>query len=595
MTCRLPRHRRPTRQGLPRFLIVAALAYLPKITSAQAQDVNLERFRPPVAGNQFLSVSDPSVSANNRLSVAALADYSKAPRFFFEENGQYLEAQDFVQHRLTTHLLVSAELWQRLKIGFQAPFVLYQTGDFSSNPERPQSPSGAALGDLRLDASVPLVTFAGSWPALAGRAWVDLPTGDADALSTDGSTQLGLGIALGSTIAVDAGEITYSGNLGAEQRVANARLGGDLAQDLSFGLGLGWSHRELWLGAEIFGATAANSETRAFRGTSTSVEGIAVAGYRLGDWKARIAGGPGLQRGAGTPNYRLIFAVEYAPPRALPPVPPLPPPPELRLVGVRPDPATATPGDSLGPASDTERHSGQVASTEPPSGTNREPGRQESAQKTTVECPSGDPSHCQDSDGDGIPDADDRCPDQVGPRSLDAKKFGCPRDGDGDGIADADDACPAEPGPSTDQPETSGCPAAVRVAGSQIVIMQRISFESGRAAIAEISYGLLAQVSSVLSAHPEVTRIAIDGHTDNVGSEKQNTALSRQRAVAVMRWLVENGVDERRLEARGFGPRQPIDSNDTEAGRRMNRRVEFTILRRSPRGERDWKDGPADE
>ena len=56
-------------------------------------------------------------------------------------------------------------------------------------------------------------------------------------------------------------------------------------------------------------------------------------------------------------------------------------------------------------------------------------------------------------------------------------------------------------------------------------------------------------------------------------------------------WLTDHGVDARRLEARGFGPRQPIADNGTEAGRQQNRRVEFNILRRTPEGEAGWQDG----
>ena len=63
------------------------------------------------------------------------------------------------------------------------------------------------------------------------------------------------------------------------------------------------------------------------------------------------------------------------------------------------------------------------------------------------------------------------------------------------------------------------------------------------------------------------------------------------RAASVLRWLVAHGVDERRLEARGFGPRRPIAPNATVEGRAKNRRVEFQILKRSASGESDWKDG----
>jgi len=64
--------------------------------------------------------------------------------------------------------------------------------------------------------------------------------------------------------------------------------------------------------------------------------------------------------------------------------------------------------------------------------------------------------------------------------------------------------------------------------------------------------------------------------------------------VSVMRWLTEKGIDARRLEARGFGPRRPIADNKTDAGRSQNRRVEFQIRKRTDKGEAGWTDGPVE-
>jgi outer membrane protein OmpA-like peptidoglycan-associated protein len=95
----------------------------------------------------------------------------------------------------------------------------------------------------------------------------------------------------------------------------------------------------------------------------------------------------------------------------------------------------------------------------------------------------------------------------------------------------------------------------------------------------------------VIQQHPEIARVAIDGHTDDQGNAQANLELSRRRAVSVLRWMSERGVDARRLEARGFGPKRPVADNKTEAGRAKNRRVEFQILRRTPRGEAGWQEG----
>ncbi|MCS6902218.1 MAG: OmpA family protein, partial [Polyangiaceae bacterium] len=125
----------------------------------------------------------------------------------------------------------------------------------------------------------------------------------------------------------------------------------------------------------------------------------------------------------------------------------------------------------------------------------------------------------------------------------------------------------------------------------QIVILQQVNFKTGSDVIDQGSFGLLQQVRDVIQQHPEIARIAIDGHTDSQGNAQANLELSRRRAMAVLRWLSEHSVDARRLEARGFGSKRPIADNKTAAGRAKNRRVEFQILRRTPRGEAGWQEG----
>jgi OOP family OmpA-OmpF porin len=69
----------------------------------------------------------------------------------------------------------------------------------------------------------------------------------------------------------------------------------------------------------------------------------------------------------------------------------------------------------------------------------------------------------------------------------------------------------------------------------------------------------------------------VEGHTDSVGSSKNNKSLSEARALSVKSYLVENGVDEFRLSSAGFGQENPVASNDTKTGRAENRRVEINL------------------
>lgn len=106
--------------------------------------------------------------------------------------------------------------------------------------------------------------------------------------------------------------------------------------------------------------------------------------------------------------------------------------------------------------------------------------------------------------------------------------------------------------------------------------MRDITYATSSALIDSDSKVLLTAFADYLKRHPEL-EVVIHGHTDNLGAESTNLTLSRNRAEAVMAYLVEAGVDANRLDAVGFGSKQPKASNDTEAGRAANRRTEFVI------------------
>src|SRR6185369_17490643 len=93
----------------------------------------------------------------------------------------------------------------------------------------------------------------------------------------------------------------------------------------------------------------------------------------------------------------------------------------------------------------------------------------------------------------------------------DPKKNGCPppKDSDGDGILDPDDACPAEKGPRDDDPSKNGCPKAVRVSGHEIVILEQVQFDTGKATIKPQSNELLDEVGQVLTQHTEMTKVEV--------------------------------------------------------------------------------------
>ncbi len=120
--------------------------------------------------------------------------------------------------------------------------------------------------------------------------------------------------------------------------------------------------------------------------------------------------------------------------------------------------------------------------------------------------------------------------------------------------------------------------ALVPEEGSDLLrLLQPIRFTTGSTEIATISKLVLGDVAAVLNEHPEWTRIDIGGHTDAVGADAENLALSQGRAEAVKRALVAREVAEGRLTATGYGETKPIVQAKDEIGHAKNRRVEFRV------------------
>jgi outer membrane protein OmpA-like peptidoglycan-associated protein len=181
-----------------------------------------------------------------------------------------------------------------------------------------------------------------------------------------------------------------------------------------------------------------------------------------------------------------------------------------------------------------------------------------------------------DRDRDGIYDDNDACPVVEGVKTDDPKTNGCPSDRDKDGILDTLDACPEVPGGPNADPKKNGCPLAF-VKDDQIQITEQIQFRFGSSDLDPVSDRVLLAVLNVMTTHVDIKMIRIEGHTDNKGAAAFNKRLSAARATAVANWLVKHGVDRSHVASAGFGPDRPIDTNTTDAGRAVNRRVEFHI------------------
>lgn len=188
-------------------------------------------------------------------------------------------------------------------------------------------------------------------------------------------------------------------------------------------------------------------------------------------------------------------------------------------------------------------------------------------------CPDGD------DDADSIVNHNDLCPRDPQGMHPDPQRLGCPQpDRDRDTVADAVDACPDVAGAPNIDARRNGCPGLVLVRDGRIVILQPVFFATNRDKILRPSFRVLSAVVAALRAQPEIRRIGVEGHTDDVGSAEDNLRLSQRRAQAVVVWLTQHGVDADRVEARGYGNTQPLVPNGSVPARASNRRVEFHIL-----------------
>jgi outer membrane protein OmpA-like peptidoglycan-associated protein len=181
-----------------------------------------------------------------------------------------------------------------------------------------------------------------------------------------------------------------------------------------------------------------------------------------------------------------------------------------------------------------------------------------------------------DSDGDGVMDKDDKCPNE--PEDTDGfeDEDGCPDlDNDHDGIPDAEDECPELAGDLAHH----GCPAKtyVKIDNGRIIVFGKVQFRTGSAEIDPKSAPLLDQIAEALNANPHIKHIEVQGHTDNVGGARMNQQLSEERARAVKSALEKRKVDGDRLHTRGYGESSPIAPNKSPGGRAKNRRVEFIL------------------
>jgi outer membrane protein OmpA-like peptidoglycan-associated protein len=473
-----------------------------------------------------------------------------------------------VEGQLTAYISAGTEVANRLSINLMIPLTLYQiTGN---------DPSGQGVGtggmtdakvvlhDIRLDARVRSWETDNHLLRLGGGAAIWMPTGNTDAFGGDGQAT---GYLYGAG-EFNFGKFFLAGNLGPQFRPERS-IGGNkgslfIASEIRYSGGLYLPLRDgrVRLGGELWGTTGiqdSSDHATFFTVRNTDFEWLAQVRYVLDPrsrWYAEGGFGTRLAAGYGAPDFRMLVGIgTYL---TLTDLEGKSPPRKFHNAPTVDDYDRDSDGDGYPDAIDkcpTEKEDGK-----PP--------------EPTDGCPA-----ASDRDGDGIPDSVDQCPDKAEDKDGIQDDDGCPEyDVDNDGVPDTEDKCPTQPGPRSSVAEKNGCPSLTKVTeNGDVELLQPIEFETGRAVIKPGSFPILDEVVTLMKSRGSI-KMGVYGHTDSRGIAAMNMKLSGDRAAAVMGYLISHGIASSRLQSQGFGQTKPIADNNTDAGRAKNRRVEFKIL-----------------
>ncbi len=572
----------PSKTGVIHFAAVALGGLLAAMisgvmaTSAHAQTVNINHFRPAERARDGFVISRPDDQGHLKFGAQLHLEYANDPLVFLRNTSDSdTEAYALVQDQLAAHLTLSLGLWDRLVLFAGLPVNLIMEESDNS----PVNGDGLGIGDAYFGARLRLVGERKDAGALALQVTGTFPTADlADddqLFSGDDSPMIHSEL----LAEVRAGGVRLTGNAGVlfrEERPLGTTA--SINDELTYGLGLTIPIvRDTFdIMGEAWGSTGISSDTFAKRVNSPLEALGGFKFYTKGGFTIGAAGGAGILGGYGAPDYRVTAMLGLGEPLAEEKA--AEPTPEDRDGDGLMDDQDQCPDDAEDldgfededgcPDSDNDQDGvldvGDGCQTQPEDmdGFEDEDG-----------CP--DP----DNDQDGALDGDDSCPTEAEDKDGFEDEDGCPDpDNDQDGVLDAEDKCPTAPGTVEDQ----GCPKSVRMGEGQIIILERVEFASGKDRILKKSHALLQEVYNTIKVNPQIKRIRIEGHTDDRGADKKNMKLSQRRARSVMTWLVQAGADPGRIEAYGCGEARPIDTNKTNDGRQANRRVEFHIVDPAP-------------
>ncbi len=578
--------------------MIASLALL-AVGAAFAQDAvqdssfDIELFRPQGDFYGYGSTLGAATLGNLQLGVGVLLNYSNDPLVLVGADGARLNASGaaaeesgdgLIDNRLVTDFQVGMGFTRYASLTADIPLILVQDGFDPGTLDNPTADvsalAGGGIGDIVLQPKVVILDRDKMPVGLAVAVPVGLPTGS---LAFAGEQ----GVSVAPTLAFEYSDgpihnrsykIRAAVNGGYKLR-SPARL-----RDVSVGnaflyaAAVGYHPIDpLELNLEFHGAAMGG---RSAQNAAEVLLGVrALLGRAL---SVSVGGGTAVLGGIGAPDYRIYAGVQAAPSFD----------PENRDT----DGDNIVDGDDKCPkdAEDEDLFQDRDGC---PERDNDADGREDTVDKCPDD-PEDDDGYMDndgcpepDNDKDGVVDASDTCPDKAETVNSFNDEDGCPdeapsTDSDGDGFEDDIDRCPYDAEDLNQFEDEDGCPddrlknARVVVTQGSIKINDVIYFNTAKATIQDRSFDLLNELAGVIVEHPEIKKLRVEGHTDNVGDDAGNFRLSQARAEAVMAYLKTHGVEGSRLDAAGFGEMRPISANDNEDGRSQNRRVEFIIVDR---------------
>ncbi|MFT6399408.1 MAG: MYXO-CTERM domain-containing protein, partial [Bradymonadia bacterium] len=568
-------------------------------TGAQAQGFDAQQLSPAVARTTgYLSTAGGTVLPHAVWEVGVFLNYADDPLVLEGSEGERLGS--LIHSQLGADIHASIGILDRFQIGIDLPVTLYQEGD-SGLPV--DAPSGAGVGNLRVVPQFLLVSTGQRVGIdLSLLADLSLPTGDTDSFQGDSfnaEPKLAMDIRLGRPrIGLNLGYVIREDS-GIRNLEVRDHFTWAIAGDIPLGE-TGTFH----LIPELAGAIPVTADNRGPEETPTEAR---LAGrLQPGNLVTFDLGlGMGVVQGYGIPDWRIFAGLSFSPRDD-----------DRDDDGIvdADDSCPAQPEDVDGfedddgcPDVDNDEDEDGVPDArdecplvpedsdqfEDEDGCPDEDNDQDRILDLDDVCPMEpedvdgfeDMDGCPDidNDQDGVLDIDDVCPLD----SEDVDEFedddGCPDpDNDRDGLLDGSDTCPNEAEDFDGFEDGDGCPedggGLIVLTCDEIVITERVHFESGSDVIEARSFELLDQVSIVLQSASYIQLVRIEGHTDSRGDEDSNQDLSQRRAAAVATYVTEAGVDRDRLESLGIGEANPIADNESDEGRAANRRVEFHVV-----------------